>query len=195
MFTVIQMLRLNYFMATIRTQYSYLLGSDDAARTLNQFFDIALPLGGIVAIPFVGIVLDRLSCVFVLSCLAIGSSVIGILGLIPHSMTAGVANICIFVLFRPFYYTAISDYAGKVFGYSTFGTVYGALICIAGLCNLLQGLLDYVFERLCNGNPFLVNLGLFWIGLVADAVLIGYVWIQVGRRKGTVNEAISDLVS
>lgn len=53
-FTVIQMTRINYFVATIRPQYTYLLGSYEDAIEMNNFFDIALPLGGLVAVPFIG---------------------------------------------------------------------------------------------------------------------------------------------
>lgn len=42
--TVLQMLRMNFFIATIRSQYEYMLGSERAARTINSFFDAALPV-------------------------------------------------------------------------------------------------------------------------------------------------------
>ncbi|GEQ69448.1 hypothetical protein JCM33374_g3120 [Metschnikowia sp. JCM 33374] len=45
-FTTIQMLRINFFVATIRSQESFLYGSDEVAVKINEFFDLALPLGG-----------------------------------------------------------------------------------------------------------------------------------------------------
>ena len=42
--TVLQMLRMNFFIASVRSQYEYMLGSEQAARTINGFFDIALPV-------------------------------------------------------------------------------------------------------------------------------------------------------
>ena len=42
--TVLQMLRMNFFIATIRSQYEYMLGSIDAGRAINTFFDVALPV-------------------------------------------------------------------------------------------------------------------------------------------------------
>lgn len=42
--TVLQMLRMNFFIATINSQYEYMLGSRAAARAVNTFFDIALPV-------------------------------------------------------------------------------------------------------------------------------------------------------
>ena len=57
--------------------------------------------------PFIGLVLDHTSTPFVLSLLVFFATSIGILGLLPH-LWAGYANVCLFVLFRPLYYTAIS---------------------------------------------------------------------------------------
>jgi MFS family permease len=107
LFTVIQMTRINYFVATIRSQYMYMLRSVDKAVEVNEFFDIALPLGGVIAIPFIGIILDRTSTAFVLSMLVFFASLIGIFGMIPH-MWAAYANVSLFVLYRPFYYTCVS---------------------------------------------------------------------------------------
>ena len=42
--TVLQMLRMNSFIATIRTQYEYMLHSEVLAKTVNTFFDVALPV-------------------------------------------------------------------------------------------------------------------------------------------------------
>ena len=66
-FATIQMLRLNYFVATINTQYTYLFHSISRAELLNRFFDVALPLGGVLSIPFVGMFLDHMSTVVVLA--------------------------------------------------------------------------------------------------------------------------------
>jgi MFS family permease len=107
MFTVIQMTRINYFVATVRSQYEYLLGDFDKAVQVNDFFDVALPLGGVVAIPFIGLILDNRSTYFVLSMLVTFATIIGVLGVIPH-MWAAYANVCLFVVYRPFYYTCVS---------------------------------------------------------------------------------------
>ena len=42
--TVLQMLRMNFFIATIRAQYEFMLGSEKLARQINNFFDVALPV-------------------------------------------------------------------------------------------------------------------------------------------------------
>lgn len=107
LFTVVQMTRINYFVATIRPQYEYLLGDYEKAVQVNSFFDVALPLGGVISVPFIGLVLDNTSTPFVLSLLVVIATTIGILGVIPE-MWAAYANICLFVIYRPLYYTTVS---------------------------------------------------------------------------------------
>jgi MFS family permease len=107
LFTVIQMTRINYFVATIRPQYEYLLGSYEKAVEVNTFFDIALPLGGVIAVPFIGLVLDNFSTTFVLGGLVSFATAIGIFGMLPYQW-ASYVNICLFVVYRPFYYTTVS---------------------------------------------------------------------------------------
>ena len=114
------MLRINYFVATIRSQETYLLQSAEKAKFVNDFFDAALPIGGVLAIPFIGIILDHTSTPVALATLVVVATTIGVLGCLPYTWAA-IANICLFVVYRPFYYTAISDYAAKVFGFQTFG--------------------------------------------------------------------------
>lgn len=177
LFTVIQMTRINYFVATIRPQYERILGTYEKAVEINDFFDVALPLGGVLSIPFIGTILDRTSTLAVLCTLVTFATTIGVLGVLPYTWAA-YANISLFVLYRPFYYTAVSDYAAKVFGFRTFGTVYGLTICLAGLGNFSQSGLDYLTLSVFHGNPVPVNVGLLVAALVIGVALTGYVGWQ-----------------
>jgi MFS family permease len=107
LFTVVQMLRINYFVATVRNQYESLLGSHDKAVAINDFFDVALPLGGVLSVPFIGLILDNTSTAFCLGLLVTVATTIGVLGIIPQ-MWAAYANVCLFVVYRPLYYTTVS---------------------------------------------------------------------------------------
>ncbi|KAG9245994.1 MFS transporter-like protein Fmp42 [Calycina marina] len=190
LFTVVQMLRINYFVATIRPQYEYLLGSYGKAVEVNTFFDIALPVGGILSIPFIGLVLDNRSTFFVLSCLVTIATTIGVLGCLPYEWAA-YANISLFVLYRPFYYTAVSDYSSKIFGTRTFGTVYGMIICLAGLFNLMQSVLDLLLHKVFHGDPVPVNLILLGTAFVVGVALCAYVGTKAYtfERDGLEEEA------
>lgn len=178
------MTRINYFVATIRPQYESLLHSQEDAVRVNNFFDLALPIGGILSIPFIGLLLDHTSTLVVLFSLVTVATTIGLLGVIPE-LWAAYANICLFVLYRPFYYTAVSDYTAKVFGFKTFGTVYGTIICLSGLFNFSQSGLDYLLHQTFRGDPIPVNLILMSLGLAVGVGLVSYVGYQVRgiRRK------------
>ncbi|EMC99896.1 hypothetical protein BAUCODRAFT_354347 [Baudoinia panamericana UAMH 10762] len=185
LFTVIQMTRINYFVATIRTQYTELLHSHAAAVRINEFFDVALPLGGVIAVPFIGFVLDYTSTPFVLGLLVTIATAIGILGLVPQ-MWAGYANVCLFVVYRPLYYTAVSDYSAKVFGFATFGKVYGLIICLAGLFNFTQQGLDALTHKTFHNDPVPVNALLLCLAAFVGVLLVGYVTrrsYMMGREK------------
>lgn len=182
LFTVVQMTRINYFVATIRVQYGALFGNMEQAVAINDFFDVALPVGGILSIPFIGMILDHTSTIVVLTTLVSIATLIGILGVLPY-MWAAYANVVLFVLYRPFYYTAVSDYSAKVFGFRTFGTVYGLIICLSGLLNFSQSGLDVLFHKTFKGDPVPVNLILLGLGLIIGASLVGFVSLQIRKSR------------
>ncbi|EME46760.1 hypothetical protein DOTSEDRAFT_70677, partial [Dothistroma septosporum NZE10] len=182
-FTMVQMLRINYFVSTVRTQYTDMLGSVRQAKQVNEFFDVALPLGGVIAVPFIGLVLDHTSTTFVLGLLVSVATAIGIFGVIPEMWAASI-NIILFVIYRPFYYTAVSDYSAKVFGFATFGKVYGLIICTAGLFNFAQAGLDVLTHKAFHNDPIPVNMILLTVASVVGVALVGYVW----RRSVTLQE-------
>ena len=78
-------------------------------------------------------------------------------------------------LARPFYYTTISDYCAKVFGFATFGKVYGLVICLAGLFNFLQAPLDAATHQQFHDDPVPVNVMLLVTAFVAGVTVISYV--------------------
>ncbi|KAJ9142188.1 Major facilitator superfamily transporter [Pleurostoma richardsiae] len=182
LFTVIQMTRINYFVATIRPQYEAIFHSHEKAVEINNFFDMALPLGGLISIPFIGLFLDHTSTVAVLTTLVTVATIIGVFGIIPHMWSAYI-NVCLFVLYRPFYYTSVSDYSAKVFGFRTFGKVYGTIICLSGLFNFSQSGLDFLFHEVFGGNPVPVNLILLAAGLAVGVALVLFVGLKSRSMK------------
>ena len=187
--TVLQMLRMNYFIATIRVQYDYMLGSETASIQINSFFDVALPLGGVLATPVIGILLDSVSTATLLAILVAFVGTIGIFGSLPF-MWAGYINVILFCLLRPLYYSAMSDYAAKVFGFATFGRVYGTIICFSGLVNLLQPAIDATSHEVFHNNPMPLNTLLAGVAVVIGTVLVVYVIVQ--GRKVMQEHAVED---
>jgi hypothetical protein len=115
----------------------------------------------------------------VLTVLVSIATTIGVLGLIENSYLAAYINVLLFVAYRPFYYTVVSDYCAKVFGVETFGKVYGAVICLAGLFNFSQAALDTITYRLCGGDPRPANAV-----LLAAAVVVGVALVAFVRNRG-----------
>ncbi|KAK9857485.1 Sucrose/H+ symporter [Penicillium brevicompactum] len=185
-FTVLMMLRINYFVATLRSQYNYML-NPHLAKTLNTAFDVLLPIGGLVSVPFIGTFLDVFQTRTVLAILVLTATVIGVLGCIPQ-LTAAYGNIFLFVLYRPFYYTAVSDYAAKVFGFATFGKVYGLVICLAGIGNFAQAGLDALTLKVWKGDPVPVNIGLTVLVASVGAGLVIFVSWKTREREKEIGE-------
>lgn len=72
-----------------------------------------------------------------------------------------------------------------MFGFATFGKVYGLIICLAGLLNLSQPALDALTHGAFGDDPVPVNLALLAVGLAVGVAMVGYVWRMsrtVGRR-------------
>jgi MFS family permease len=105
--TIIQMLRMNYFIATIRSQYQIMLGSEEAAKAINYFFDASLPIAGVISTPFIGLILNKLSDLSLLLILTVFIAAIGTLNCLPF-ITAGYATVIAFVIFRPLYCSIMS---------------------------------------------------------------------------------------
>jgi MFS family permease len=181
LFTILQMIRFNFFISTIWTQYEYMLGSATRATEVIEFFDLALPIGGVATVPFIGFLLDGTSTVTALSVLVMLSTFIGVLGAVP-TISAAYANVCLFVIFRPLYYSAMSDYAAKVFGFQTFGTVYGLIITLSGILSFTQSGLQAAVHNTYHRNPGPVNLALAACGLLIGLALIMYVDVK-GREE------------
>lgn len=77
--------------------------------------------------------------------------------------------------------TIDSDYATKVFGFGTFGRIYGTLVCVSGLINLAQTGLDSITHDVLQGNPIPVNAALAAAGALSGAVLTVFVTVR-GRE-------------
>lgn len=71
-----------------------------------------------------------------------------------------------------------SDYAVKVFGYATFGTVYGTIICLSGIFTFTQSGLQALLHKTFEDDPEPINLGLATAGLVLGIALVMYVDIK-----------------
>jgi hypothetical protein len=71
-----------------------------------------------------------------------------------------------------------SDYAAKVFGFASFGRIYGTVVCVSGFTNFAQPGIDALVFGPLHGNPVPVNLGLGAGGALVGLALTTYVAIK-----------------
>ncbi|GAA99771.1 uncharacterized protein L969DRAFT_52196 [Mixia osmundae IAM 14324] len=182
-FLCIHMLRINLYIQSAFTQLVHYTRDELLADQLTRAFTYLLPLGGIVAIPFVGYLLDKRSIRDTTIVLALFGVIFGIFGL-AHGTPAQVVSIATLTLLRPLMYTAVSDYCAKTFGFQTFGTVYGLMNTLSGLFGLVQYALDLLIKGPLQGNYTPVNVGLLIAGLITSVGLASR--IHYGTRDGVV---------
>ncbi|KAL1849164.1 hypothetical protein Daus18300_013369 [Diaporthe australafricana] len=199
--TVLQMMRMNYFIATVRAQYRYMLGGDEElAAAVNSFFDVALPVAGVVTTPFIGVLLNEVPVWGTLGVLTVLIVVLGVLNVIS-ALWAGYATVVAFVIFRPLYYSAVSDYTTKVFGFATFGRIYGSITAISGLGQFIQPALDGLTHGPLHDNPVPINLVFAVAGSLISAALTLFVYVKTeetssgifgGRKSLRYGEDLAD---
>lgn len=174
-FVTVHMLRINWYIMTVRAQVAFFTSDPALAESLTTVFTLALPLGGALGIPFVGYLLDSRPWLDAASALLALALSFGLLGLTP-SPALQIAGIALFCLFRPLMYTAVSDAFARVFGFAHFGTVYGLAMSVSGVVGVANAGLDVWVKGGLGGNFVPVDVGYVVAGLVTGAVLVGMVW-------------------
>lgn len=144
------MLRLNFYIATVESQALNVMPAAEAAA-FSKFFSLCLPLGGVVGTLPVGWLLDSVGLVGSLWALIVMELVWGLLSMTPWVMTQ-YASIFIFALVRPFVYSFGSFYIGSTFGYGDFGKIYGTMVSITAIVNLLQYPIDQIVNYRLDGS-------------------------------------------
>ncbi|EYE90162.1 putative MFS transporter Fmp42 [Aspergillus ruber CBS 135680] len=178
LFTALTTLRINYFLATVHYQYSSLLHSPDLANHITRTFTILLPIGGIIAAPFTGIILDTLPTIPIAFILVIVGSILSLMNCIPSSLAAAYMAISLVSIYRPFFYASISDYAARVFGFRDFGTVYGLVIFVSAVVGFAQVGLDMLTLEEFRGREEngIVVVNWLFVGVIG---VVGVLWVGV----------------
>ena len=110
-FMCVMMVKMNFYIGSVETQIQSLLPKH--TDLVVNFFNLALPIGGVVAIPPIGWLLDNRPIyvsLFLIVALAMGSGVLGLFA----NLYLQLVGITIFVVLRPLIYTAASDFCAKM---------------------------------------------------------------------------------
>lgn len=100
LFLICYMLRINYEIATVYDQVYYYTSDADLAQKITDAFVILLPLGGVIAIPFIGFLLDKRSSMAAFVALLVLGLGYGILCMLD-SVPAQLLGILMFTIMRP----------------------------------------------------------------------------------------------
>ena len=75
------------------------------------------------------------------------------------------------------------DYAAKVFGFATFGRIYGTLIAVSGVCTLTQPGLQALVHDAFDDSPTPINLILTGLGLIVGLALVIFVTVKAKEMR------------
>lgn len=136
----VNMVCINFFIATVNDQMLAVpTTSASTSASLAATFAWMLPAGGIIYIPLVGMITDRLGptggyAILVLLLLAFAA--LNAAYASSGDATLAYSAFTVFALCRPLFYTLGAGFTGQFFGFANFGKIYGLLFTLAGVANL-----------------------------------------------------------
>ncbi|ORX36384.1 major facilitator superfamily domain-containing protein [Kockovaella imperatae] len=189
---IVHMTRINWYLTTVGSQLVYYTGDEGLADKLNDAFIFLLPLAGLVSIPAIGYLLDTRPLIVTVLVMTVMGVLFGGLTLL-HGPVPQLIGLGILVVFRPLFYTAMSDYGAKVFGFQTFGTVYGLGMTLSGVFGFVLTPLDLLTKGPLNGSYTPVNLTLLILGLISGLTMAYVIWSH--SRQGRIILSDSSVVN
>lgn len=81
------------------------------------------------------------------------------------------------------YHHLSSDYATKVFGFATFGRIYGSITAISGVGQFIQPALDGLTHGPLHDNPVPINLVFAMTGSLISAALTLFVYVKTDETS------------
>lgn len=70
-----------------------------------------------------------------------------------------------------------------MFGFATFGRIYGTIICLSGIVNFSQYGLNALTYKTFHGDPIPINIGLVVGGFVIGVILVTFVHVEGYRIR------------
>lgn len=179
---IASLIRVNFYIATVHAQLIFFIGSKDAQQ-VKDAFDVLLPVGGLIAIPLIGWIIDSYttSTVYLLTLLLSLTS--GLLSFVSNKYVQ-MLHVLSFVLLRPWIYSILPGTVTKLFGNERFGAFYGLIMAIAGLVNLLAHDLEVMTYDKFGGSFVPVNAGLVSVSVTMLAATVLYMKYKIHKMSG-----------
>jgi len=87
------------------------------------------------------------------------------------------------------------DYATKVFGFATFGRVYGTVACVSGLMQLSQTGLDALVHGPLQNNPLPINIMFAAVGTAVSAAMTLYIIVKGNQYRTAQADEVAAMVA
>lgn len=174
-FTTMNLFRVNYYIATVGEQLleftgetivianSTLTENQERAELFTSIFAYFLPIVGVMSVPVIGFLLDRLG-LYLSIWILVGSGIMyGIFGLLTMLPIEVQLITFIFVaFFRALLFSAMATYVAAAFSFQHFGKLWGVVFLFGGIVNLAE----YFLSAAVAGNFFWLNIGMLIASLL-----------------------------
>ncbi|KAJ3367150.1 hypothetical protein GGF32_000212 [Allomyces javanicus] len=163
--TATTVLLMNFYMQSINNQLLQFDMPKADYDTMILAWSIILPGCSVLVAPFLGSMLVRMpqhQLFFLVSAIAV---ITGILVQVPLEPLQYVTMVVVAML-RPTVWTVACNYIGKIFGFGSFGRLYGSLLLVVGVTNFCAYGLNLMSLKLAN----------FWI---ANAILLALQFVAL----------------
>ncbi|KAI9223748.1 hypothetical protein BC828DRAFT_375235 [Blastocladiella britannica] len=196
--TLLTILQLNFYLTSVNNQLMYMYAevvatsaNPESLVTVAQLlsaWSIMLPTCSVLVTPFLGPLL-MYSAYHTMFLVVSGTTLVaGALAMVPN-LYVQYLTMLVFSMLRPMVWTIACNYVGKVFGFGSFGRLYGVLLFMVGCINFVA----YGFNTLSLqlGSYKVANaciLGMQTLGLVLPVLL--YTWQHGFKvRLATIDDA------
>jgi len=166
LFTILHMLRLNLYLGTANDQLIAMGFTDPQYSRLIGVLSVALPVGGMLAGPVVGSLLDRQGMFVGFLTVCTLSVLYGIASFFPVFWVQCVCFL-LFSIYRPCLYSAATAYHSVIFGFENFGLLWGLTIFVSSLTNFLQYPISLLVNALLDGSYLIPNSILFILTVIS----------------------------
>lgn len=133
----VNMIVINFYIATVNDQVKDV--DPENGHALAKVFAVMLPLGGIVWIPLIGAVTDNMGPhggYGILWVLLVAYQGLAMLHRQTGASLFAYAAFTVFSICRPLFYTVTAAFTGLLFGFETFGKLYGLIFTLSGIANM-----------------------------------------------------------
>jgi MFS family permease len=174
-FTTFNLFRVNYYIGTVGEQMLSFPGDmvfvgnftvsrqELQAEFFTELFAYFLPVVGVLSVPVIGLMLDRLGLylsVWVLVVSGVLYAVFSLLFFLPIEVQ--LITFILVAFFRALLFSVMATYVAVQFSFVHFGKLWGIVFLMGGIVNLAE----YFMTVYAEGSYFWINVGMLAVSLI-----------------------------